>query len=92
MCDGVGGSIKVTVTWVNMQRPYKDQICTPYEMFALCDQQFSKVTFQFVKTKNINEIEPLALRYVDHKTIRGTRSHNLFQTSVSNTNSSKTNK
>ena len=55
--------------------PYKDQICTPEEMFKICDQHFSKITFQFINTDNVKNVEPmLTLRFSDHKTVGPSRS------------------
>jgi hypothetical protein len=43
-------------------------------MFDFCNEQFSKVSFQFIKEQDISELEiKLNARFSDHKTLPGTQ-------------------
>lgn len=79
-CDGIGGSVKRSVTRANLQRPYKDQICTPEEMFKFCELQHTTILFQFINADVVNNLEPmLNQRFSGGKTVPGTRSFHYFQ-------------
>ena len=44
-CDGIGGFVKRMTTKASLQRPYKEKITTPLQMFNFCRLQLSKVRF-----------------------------------------------
>lgn len=81
VCDGIGGTVKRTVTKKNLQSARdSDQIINAEEMYSFCANQFSKISFFFLKENDIeNKRKSLETRFECCETIKGTRSFHFFQ-------------
>lgn len=73
-CDGIGGVVKRATTRASLQRPYKDQILTPQEMFRFCENNLKEIKFFFITNGQVKEKEEfLRNRFEQAQTIKGTQ-------------------
>lgn len=82
-CDGLGGTVKRLAARTSLQRPYENQIMTPFQLFQWAAENIPNVTFKYCDAEQY-EAERLLLekRFQKSKTIPGTRSlHSFIPTS-----------
>ena len=80
-CDGIGGTVKHLVARASLQSTLEHHILTPQQMFEWCSQNIKGIQFYFVSTLDIDkhaETYKLEDRYLQSKTVCGTRSHHSF--------------
>lgn len=78
-CDGIGGTTKRLVARTSLQRPYKDQILTPQDMYHYCSENITGIKYVFVSTDEIQENETkLKQRFDCCQPIPGTRGYHRF--------------
>jgi hypothetical protein len=78
-CDGIGGAIKRGTTKASLQRPFKDQIITPEQMFEFCKSYFKEIKFFFIRSSDVKEKEAfLETRFEKSLTITGTQKLHKF--------------
>ena len=46
-CNGVGGLLKRMATKASLQRPYQDQIQTPYQLYEFAKQNVSSLNVEY---------------------------------------------
>ena len=80
-CDGVGGTVKRLTARASLQRPEKEQIVTPEEMFAFCSEHISGITFVYVSGEAIDLMRQTVLeeRFMNARVLRGTRGFHYFE-------------
>lgn len=80
VCDGIGGTVKRTVTKKNLQSVHQPtQITNAYQMYMFCCELFSKISFFYLSEEQINSTRKnLEERFSKGKTITGTRSFHFF--------------
>ena len=74
-CDGVGGTVKRLAARASLQRPYKDQILTPHQLFEFGSAAIPTVNFHFTSTSvedHERESTFLEKRFELKRTIAGT--------------------
>jgi len=73
-CDGLSGTIKRLATIASLQRPYKDQILCPFQLYTWCSENIKNCKFSFTSKNEYNE-EKLNLqeRFNRARTIPGTQ-------------------
>lgn len=81
VCDGIGGTVKRTVTKKNLQSARElDQIINAEQMFSFCKNLFSKISFFFLKEDDIEKKRiTLRRRFEMGETIKGTRNFHFFR-------------
>ena len=78
-CDGLGGTVKRLAARTSLQRPYENQIMTPFQLFQWASESIPSVTFNYCSTEEYeNEKSHLEKRFQNSKTIPGTRSLHSF--------------
>lgn len=72
-CDGLGGTVKRLATKASLQRPYDQQIMTPYQLFEFANVHIPGIEFKYCTTEEYNENEKiLTKRFEKTKTVKGT--------------------
>ena len=56
-CDGVGGTTKREAAKASLQRPYKEQILTPRQLFEFCDKNLLGIKYIFVGAEEVDQNE-----------------------------------
>lgn len=81
ICDGIGGTVKRTVTKKNLQSSRQsEQIINAEQMYNFCKSLFSKINFFFLKEEEIETKRMmLETRFQMGQTIPGTRSFHYFK-------------
>lgn len=59
ICDGLGGTLKRLATRISLQRPYKDQLTTPLQLYKWAEENISNMNFNFVSCKEYEMEEKL---------------------------------
>ena len=78
-CDGLGGTVKRLATKASLQRPYKEQIMTPLQLFQWASASICGVTFDYVSVEEYeSEKQNLETRFDSCRTIPGTRRLHCF--------------
>ena len=78
-CDGRGGTVKRLATRTSLQRPYENQIMTPFQLFHWTSESIPRVTFNYCSMEEYeNEKSHLEKRFQKSKTSPGTRSLHSF--------------
>lgn len=78
--DGVGGTVKRLARKASLQRPYEQQILTPFSLYQFAKENITGIQCQFVKlTEYHKEKEILERRFLASKTIAGTRGLHFFK-------------
>ena len=78
-CDGIGSSVKWTITTASLQRTTINHILTVDSMYALCLQNIKSITFiQIFKETMIIVREFLNKRFETSNTVPGSRSHHHY--------------
>lgn len=71
-CDGVGGTVKRLAARSSLQRPYDNQITTPYELFEWAKENLPNVDFEFFSNESYDSAEKtLNKRFGQAKTVKG---------------------
>ena len=53
-CDGIGGMVKKMIAKARLQRPFKNQILTPQDMYTFCKEKFGeKISFFYTSSEEI---------------------------------------
>ena len=85
-CDGLGGTVKRLAAKTSLQRPYENQIMTPFQLFQWASESIPKVTFCYCCTREYeSEKSHLERRFQKSKTIPGTRGLHSFVPTSKNT-------
>lgn len=72
--DGIGGTLKRLVTKASLQRPLKDQIVTPKQMYEWAKSNITGMNFHYVSQQEYDEHNKLmAPRFDTAKVLNGTR-------------------
>ena len=58
-CDRVGGTVKRLAARASLQRPYDDQLQTPFQLFEWAKENIPTVVFEFVSTEEVMEEESI---------------------------------
>ena len=78
-CDGIGGTLKRSVSRASLQRPYTDQILTAKDFFEYCQEYIQSVKCFFTGNEEINSVSTsLESRFNHALTIPGTQKHHHF--------------
>ena len=78
-CDGLGGTVKRLAARESLQRPYEEQIITPFQLYEWASQTIPSVTFAYCTTEEYqSEKAHLEIRFQKSRTIPGTRSLHSF--------------
>ena len=79
-CDGIGGSIKRSLTKASLMRSISNQILNAVDVFNYCLEHLSaNIAFFFVTDDEVKEIEGnLETRFVLANTVAGTRRYHRF--------------
>ena len=78
-CDGVGGTVKRLAARASLQRPYEEQIMTPYQLFEWASSNVPGITFCYCSTEEYEEQKVhVEERFLKTRTIPGTRKHHSF--------------
>ena len=79
-CDGIGGTLKRAASRARLQRPDKDQILTPDELFRFCSIAVGeRIRCFFVPVSEVAMVEKkLAGGFKDAKVIKVTRAFDIF--------------
>jgi hypothetical protein len=78
-CDGLGGTVKRLAAKASLQRPYEDQIMTPFQLYEWASKNIPSVTFVYCTTEEYErEKSFLEDRFQKSRTIAGTRSLHAF--------------
>lgn len=78
-CDGVGGSVKRLAARASLQRPYENQIQTPYQLYEWAVQNIFVANFIYVTQEEYVVTEQfLENRLSKSKTIQGTQKLHTF--------------
>lgn len=56
-CDGIGGTSKRLAAKASLQRPYSDQILTPFQFFEFCSHNIPGIKYIFVQKEEVKETE-----------------------------------
>ena len=74
-CDGIGGTIKRLAANASLQRPIKEQILTPKQLFLYADSEIKGVTCFYISKEELEKNRAmLEHRFSKCKTIPGTHS------------------
>ena len=85
-CDGLGGTVKRLAAKTSPQRPYENQIMTPFQLFQWTSESIPKVAFCYCCTREYeSEKSHLERRFQKSKTIPGTRGLHSFVPTSKNT-------
>lgn len=77
-CDGIGGSVKRTVTKYNLQH-HDPQIADPKALFEFCSTMPSAIHFSYIPSSDLILVrETLKNRFAMAKTVKGTRGFHHF--------------
>ena len=78
-CDGIGGTVKRITSRASLQQPYDSQILSAIDMFKFCNEEIKGIKFKFI-SKETMEVTRASLktRFLDAKTVPGTRSYHHF--------------
>jgi len=77
-CDGIGGSVKRTVTKYNLQH-HDPQIADPKALFEFCSTIPSAIHFIYITSTELTLVrETFRERFAMAKTVKGTRSFHYF--------------
>lgn len=77
-CDGVGGSLKRSTANANLQRPNKNQIITPYDLYEFA-KNLEKIQVAFCSQSEYKQEERLLqARFRQAITIQGTHQLHAF--------------
>ncbi len=77
--DGIGGTIKREATKASLQHPYHDQILTPQKLYEFTRSNLHGINAKFMTGDDLKvEQEFLAARFLQAKTIAGTRKLHSF--------------
>ena len=73
--------MKRLTTKASLQRPEKDQIVTPEDMFKFCQENIAGIHFIFVSCDTIARVKQAVLkeRFVKARVLRGTRGFHYFE-------------
>ena len=78
-CDGIGGTLKRSVSRASLQRPYTDQILTGLDFFNYCQEHIQSIKCYFISTQEVNTVSTtLEPRFSKALTICGTQKHHHF--------------
>lgn len=78
-CDGLGGTVKRLAARTSLQRPYENQIMTPFQLFQWASESIPSVTFNYCSAEEYEaEKSHLEMRFQKSKTIPGTCSLHSF--------------
>ena len=79
VCDGVGGTVKRLAARASLQKPYNDQIMTPYQLFECVSTNIKTTHFGYCSLSDYNsEEKSLEGRFAMSRTIPGTRKYHSF--------------
>ena len=80
-CDGVGGTVKRLAARASLQRPYRDQLQTPLQLYQWAKENIPSVTFVYVpQAEYEEESKMIEMRLSTSKTIEGTQKLHSFLT------------
>ena len=78
-CDGIGGTVKRLAARASLQKPYNDQIMTPYQLFEWASTNIKATHFGYCTLSDYHsEEQNLARRFAISRTIPGTRKYHSF--------------
>lgn len=78
-CDGVGGTVKHLAARASLQRPYDEQILTPFQLFEWASNNIPGTVFRYCSYTEYEETRAhLELRFQSSQTIPGTRKLHSF--------------
>ena len=78
-CDGVGGTVKRLAARASLQRPYDEQIITPFHLFEWAAANIPGIVFRYCSYQQYEETKSsLELRFQNARTIPGTRKLHSF--------------
>ena len=79
-CDGVGGTVKRLAARASLQRPYRDQISTPRQLYEFGCAEIQTVNFHFATLEDHErETGLLSKRFESTRTIPGTHQLHCFR-------------
>ena len=74
-CDGIGGTIKTLAANASLQRPIKEQILTPKQLFLCADSEIKGVTCFYISKEQVEKNRTMFKHgFSKCKTIPGTHS------------------
>ena len=77
--DGVGGTVKHLAARANLQRPYEQQIMTPFQLFEWASESIPGTIFKYCSIEEYEELKHhLEKRFDNSRTIPGTRKLHSF--------------
>ena len=77
--DGIARTVKRTAAKASLQRPYKDQILTPKQLFEFVSKEIIGIHFAYATSQEYEEEAKLLKERFSHsKTIPGTQSYHSF--------------
>ncbi len=80
-CDGVGGTVKRLAARASLQRPYRDQLQMPLQLYELAKENIPSVTFAYVpQVEYEEESKMIETRLSTSKTIEGIQKFHSFCT------------
>ena len=78
-CDGIGGTTKRAVSRCSLQRPYSDQITSAEEMFKLCSEEITGISYILVPLEEVETNKAkLSQRFKTCKKVPETRTYHKF--------------
>ena len=78
-CDGLGGTVKRLATKVSLQKPYEEQIMTPFQLYEWASSNISGIFFDYCSVEEYeSEKINLERRFENCRTIPGTRRLHYF--------------
>ena len=83
--DGIAGTVKRTASKASLQRPYKDQILTPSQLYQFVSKEITGIHFAYATLhEHEDEAEFLTERFLHSRTVPGTQSfHSFIPNSIS---------
>lgn len=77
--DGLGGTVKRLASKASLQRPFEDQILTPFQLYLWCTENIKNCNFVYAKIEeHIEEEKALKERFSQCQTIVGTRKKHCY--------------
>ena len=78
-CDGVGSTVKRLAAKASLQRPFENQILTPYELYEWSVKNITGISFEF-NTQEEHVLSEIFLkdRFSEALTIKGTQQYHAF--------------
>lgn len=78
-CDGVGGTVKRLAAKASLQKPFDEQIMTPFELFEWASANIQGTVFRFSSCSDYEQTKQmLETRFASSRTVPGTRKLHSF--------------